>query len=174
MVPMPAPIVCPRRVVEREWIDYNGHMNVAFYSLVFDQALDHVLDGLGIGTAYVRERQCSLFTVETHLHFIGEVAEGDPLRVEYRLLDWDDKRLHSFGEMYHATQNYLAATSEQLSLHISMAARKVVAFPDDVERRIGAAIRDHLTLPWPARAGQVGGIPAAKSRSMASRLPDDG
>src|SRR5262249_14504312 len=92
-------IVCPPRRVERAWIDYNGHMNMAFYNLVFDQALDSVFDQLGIGAEYVRSRHASVFTAEIHVHYLDELTLGDPLRLTFQLLDWDDKRLHYYEEM---------------------------------------------------------------------------
>ena len=111
---MTAPFVCPVRSVERAWIDYNGHMNMAYYNLVFDQALDCVFDELGIGAAYVQSGGGSCFTVEIHVSYVQELRLGDPMRVTFQLLDWDEKRLHFLGEMHHAGEGYLAATSEQL------------------------------------------------------------
>lgn len=164
-----ATIVCPLRAVESAWIDYNGHMNMAYYHLVFDEALDLVLDSLGIGPAYVRERQYSLFTVETHVHYLGELALGDPIRVEYRFLDWDDKRLHCYGEMYQGENGRLAATSEQLSLHIDLRMRRAAPFPEDVVRLLAAVMDEHSALPRPDRVGHVMGIAREKSRLNATR-----
>ena len=118
---MATPYLCAPRRVERAWIDYNGHMNMAYYNLVFDQALDQVFDELGIGAAYVRDGGGSCFTVEIHVTYVQELKLDDPLRVTFQLLDWDEKRLHFFGEMHHAEYGYLAATSEQMSLHVDMA-----------------------------------------------------
>jgi acyl-CoA thioesterase FadM len=109
-----APFVCRERRVESAWIDYNGHMNMAYYNVVFDQALDEVFDDLGIGAAYVKSGGGSCFTVEVHVTYVQEVKLGDSLRVTYQLLDWDAKRLHLFASMYNALEGYLAATSEHL------------------------------------------------------------
>ena len=106
---------CPERRVESAWIDYNGHMNMAYYHVLFDQALDHVFDDLGVGAAYVASGAGSCFTAEVHVAYLDELSEADPVRVSYQLLDWDEKRLHLFAEMHHATAGYLAATSEQLA-----------------------------------------------------------
>jgi acyl-CoA thioester hydrolase len=157
-------IACPPRVVEPAWIDYNGHMNMAYYNLVFDQALDHVFDSLGIGAEYVADRGGSLFTVEIHVHYVRELALGDPIQLSYQLLDWDDKRLHYYGEMHHASEGYLSATSEQLALHVDMTARKARPFPDDIQTRIAKLVRAHSTLPSPERVGHVMGIAPEKSR----------
>ena len=161
---MNAPFVCLNRRVEPAWIDYNGHMNMAYYNLVFDQALDQVFDALGIGAEYVRSGGGSCFTVEIHVTYLQEVKLGDPLRITYQLLDWDEKRLQFFGEMFHAEQRYLAATSEQLSLHVDMASRKAGPLPGEVQTRIAAMMNAHRQLPTPAQIGHVIGIPPARSR----------
>jgi len=164
-------MLCPPRTVERAWIDYNGHMNMAYYNLVFDQALGHVYDVLGIGAAYVKHRHGSLFTVEIHVHYVRELALGDPIRVQYQLLDWDDKRLHYFGEMYHGTEGYLSATSEQLALHVDMNTRKATPFPDDIKETIGAMMREHAALLRPDRVGHVMAIAPEKSKRGRTRAP---
>jgi acyl-CoA thioester hydrolase len=157
------PLLCPPRTVERAWIDYNGHMNMAYYNLVFDQALDYVFDTLGIGAAYVRDRKGSLFTVEIHVHYLQELSLGDPIRVQYQLLDWDDKRIHYYGELYHGTEGYLSATSEQLALHVDMRTRKATAFPDDIAAGIDVLMCAHAALPRPERVGHVMSIAPEKS-----------
>ena len=161
---MVEPIVCPVRRVERAWIDYNGHMNMAFYNLVFDQALDSVFDRLGIGADYVRSRHASLFTAEVHVHYLDELTLDDPIRVTFQLLDWDDKRLHYYEEMYHGETGNLAATSEQLALHVDMRTRRATPFPDDVMTRLEELMAQHIELPTPERVGHVMGIPPEKSR----------
>jgi acyl-CoA thioester hydrolase len=161
---MSAPFVCPPRRVERAWIDYNGHMNMAYYNLVFDQSLDQVFDALGIGAEYVRTGGGSCFTVEIHVSYVQELKLDDPMRITWQLLDWDEKRLHFFGEMYHATEGYLAATSEQLSLHVDMASRKAGPLPQPIQLRIGAMMNQHRHLAMPAQVGHVMKIPPDRSK----------
>jgi acyl-CoA thioester hydrolase len=165
---MQAPYLCSERRVEPAWIDYNGHMNMAYYNLVFDQALDQVFDELGIGAAYVKAGHGSCFTVEIHVSYVEELKLDDPIRVTFQLLDWDDKRLHFFGEMYHAKLGYLAATSEQLSLHVDMQTRKAGPFPAAVRQKIGAFMAAQKELTWPTHVGHVMRI--APEKSLRSRL----
>jgi len=167
--PLAAPYLCRERRVEGAWIDYNGHMNMAYYHLVFDQSLDQLFDALGIGTDYVKSGRGSCFTVEVHVNYLQEVALDNPLRVAYQLLDWDEKRLHFFATMHHARAGYLAATSEQLSLHVDMQSRKAGEFPRDVQRRIAALMDAHRALPIPKQVGHVIGIPPARSKRGAAR-----
>ncbi len=161
---MESPYLCTERRVEPAWIDYNGHMNMAYYNVVFDQALDQVFDELGIGAAYVRDGGGSCFTVEIHVTYEQELKLGDPIRVTFQLLDWDEKRLHFFGEMYHAEAGYLAATSEQMSLHVDMATRKAGPLPVYAQGRITLMMLQHRQLATPAQVGHVMKIPPERSK----------
>lgn len=160
---LPAPLECPAAVVIGDWVDYNGHMNMAYYNVIFDQALDHAYDRLGIGEAYVRDSGCSHFTVEAHVTYLREVRLHDPLRITWQLLDCDTKRLHFFEHMYHAEHGYLAATSEQLSIHVNMTERRAAVFPEYLQTRFEDVLSHHRQLPRPAQAGHVIGIPRRRS-----------
>ncbi len=155
----PTPFECPLARVEPPWVDYNGHLNMAYYNVVFDQALDHAYDRLGIGEDYVGKSGCSHFTVEAHVCYLREVGEGDPLRITWQLLDWDAKRLHFFEHMYHATAGYLAATSEQMAIHVDMNARRAAPFPEVLQQRFANVMSAHASLARPEQAGRVMQIP---------------
>ncbi len=165
-LPLPAgPGEIPDQVIEihnetvqPDWIDYNGHMNVAFYVLAFDHATDRTLDMLDLGADYAKRRNSSFFVLETHVNYVQEVTLGDPLRFTLQLLDFDSKRLHLYYEMYHATEGYLAATSEQLGIHVNLASRRSDALPDKAQERLAALLKGHGKLPRPARAGAKIGI----------------
>jgi len=152
---IPAPITCPEMNVLEDWIDYNGHMNMAFYHVVFDKSLDTVYDDLGIGAAYVETEGGSLFTLEVHVNYLQEVALGDPLRVTWRLLDFDAKRIHFFEEMYHADEGFLVATSEQMAMHIDMNTRRSSSLPDRVQETLAKILRQHSELALPPQAGNA-------------------
>ena len=152
------PIVCPQKTVDPAWIDYNGHMNMAYYNLIFDQAVDHVYDNIGIGVEYAQTAGGSCFTLEIHVNYLQELVLGDPVRVTFQLLDWDAKRLHYYEEMYHAEKGYLAATSEQLALHIDMESRSSAAFPEHIQEKLSRLMADHASLPRDERVGHVMGI----------------
>ena len=154
-------LACPEVVVQPEWIDYNGHMNMAYYSLVFDKSLDHVLARIGLDENYLREGQGSSFTLEVHVTYLREVKLGDPLRIEFQLLNVDSKRMHYFGRMYHAREGYLAATSEQISLHVDMTTRRAAPYPAPIKAQLDALLEAHRQLPQPAQVGHRIGIPTA-------------
>ncbi len=145
-------------VVRPEWIDYNGHMNVAYYLLAFDHATDAFTAFLGLGPAYLEATRCSTFSLDANLTFDREVKEGDPLRFTTQLLDHDRKRIHYIHCMYHATEGYLAATNEGLSAHVDLGVRRTSALPDAVHERLSRILAVHRTLPVPRQAGRRIGI----------------
>ena len=151
------PIVCPTMQVENAWIDHNGHMNMAYYLLIFDRCLDFVYDHLNIGVAYVEASGGSCFSREVQVNYLQEVVAGDPVRVTFQLMDCDEKRLHFFQHMYHDVDDYLAATSEQLALHVDMNQRRTTPLPKTVQQQLNELVRSHKTLPRPLQAGgQIG------------------
>jgi acyl-CoA thioester hydrolase len=150
-----APLKIHREAVHPDWIDYNGHMNVAYYNLAFDHAVDQLFDLIDIGTDYAQRTNHSAFVVESHVNYIREVVEGDPLGFTLQLLDMDEKRLHYFIRMSHAVDKYLAATSEQLSVHVDLAARRTVPMPAAVQRRLAAILQAHAGLERPPEVGRA-------------------
>ena len=156
--PFPAPFECPVARVERDWIDYNGHLNMAYYHVLFDRALDAAYDALGIGEGYLDETGCSHFTLEVHVGYQREVRLEDPLRITWQLIAHDHKRLHFFEAMHHAEEGWLAATSEQLAIHVDMGTRRSAPFPDAVAARLAEVQRRHAALETPAQAGRRIGL----------------
>ena len=154
-----APLDLHREAVRSEWIDYNGHMNVAYYVLAFDHATDAFYDYLGLDEAYRERTAGSTFTAEAHITYKREVVEGDVLRFTTQLLGFDDKRLHYIHHMYHAEKEFLAATSEWLALHVDLNRRRVVAMPAEIETRLQAVMASHRYLPVPPEAGRFIHIP---------------
>jgi acyl-CoA thioester hydrolase len=140
--------------IEPQWIDYNGHLNMAYYNVMFDRAIDQLWLKLGIGPAYMKERNGSTFTAECHVRYLREIHLGDPVQIWVWLLEADDKRLHTFEELRHATEGWISATSENLSLHIDMNSRKVAPFPSDIRERIQAVTKAHSAVPRPEGIGR--------------------
>lgn len=157
MISAPIPVDTGTRVLP-EWIDYNGHMNVAFYQLAFDQAADVLFDGFGLDAAYRQATHHSTFVLEAHLCFLAEVKLGDPLRFAFQLLDADAKRIHIIGTMLHASADYAACTYETLSLHVDLGRRRGSPMPPVVQERLAEILAAHRALPRPQQAGHVIGI----------------
>ncbi len=148
-----APFVAPEAEIEADWIDYNGHMNMAFYNVLFDRAADHALAWLGLTEDYVRQRQLSFYVAEAHVCYLRELHEGARVTASFHLLDHDDKRLHAYGEIVHA-DGWVAATTETLYLHIDSSGPRVAPIPEPMFSRVREMRAAHGGLPWPERAGR--------------------
>ena len=156
----PAPFLSSVMQIEPAWIDYNGHLNMAYYNVMFDRAIDELWLQLGIGPGYMRERGGSTFTAECHVRYIREIHLGDPVQVSILLVAADEKRLHTFEELRHADEGWLSATSENMTIHIDMAARKTAPFPSDIRARIQVLADAHATLARPEGIGRKVAMPS--------------
>src|SRR3979409_430172 len=105
----PAPVLASVMQIEPQWIDYNGHLNMAYYNVMFDRAIDELWLKLGIGPGYMKARQGSTFTAECHVRYLREIHLGDPVQVSVLLVAADEKRLHTFKEPRNATEAWLSA-----------------------------------------------------------------
>jgi acyl-CoA thioester hydrolase len=141
-------------VVLPEWIDNNGHLNLAYYVVLFDQATDLLFDALGLGMAYRDATGNATFAAEMHIMYEREVRVGERVRVVPYLLGADRKRVHYFHEMFHAEGGHRVAAQELMSLHIDMSIRRVAPFPDDVHQRIQEAVRADRVRPLPDGVGR--------------------
>ncbi len=141
--------------VDPAWVDYNGHMNVAYYVLAFDRATDHFLDRIDMGEKYLKRCNGSTFTAEMNVSYIREVHKDDPLVFTTQLLGFDDKRVHYFHAMHHAEEGFLAATNECLSLHMDMSVRRVAPIPDAQRRVLSSIMERQADLDRPDRVGRI-------------------
>lgn len=152
-MPLPVPFISKEMEIEKEWIDYNGHLNMAYYNVLFDRASDDAFELMGLGANYARDRKLTIYTAEVHICYVQELHLGDLVKVTFQLLDNDEKRLRAYQEIRHV-DGWLAATSETLSLHVDMAGPKVAAFPEDIAGKVSALRDAHARLPQPERAGR--------------------
>ena len=153
-----APLRLYRTTIGPEWIDYNGHMNVAYYVLAFDHATDAFFDYLGLTDEYRRGNNASTFALEAHVNYLRELHEGDAVRIETQLLDHDHRRMHFHHAMVHEAEGHLAATSEWINTHVDMGTRRSADFLPPVEARLAAVLKAHAQLDRPANVGRVIGI----------------
>jgi acyl-CoA thioester hydrolase len=156
----PAPFLSSVMQIEPSWIDYNGHLNMAYYNVMFDRAIDELWLKLGIGPGYREARNGSTFTAECHVRYLREIHLGDPVQVSILLVAADEKRLHTFEELRHATEGWLSATSENMTIHIDMAARKTAPFPSDIRANVETLARAHSAVPWPEGIGRRIAMPS--------------
>jgi len=155
------PIVEYEDVVRPEWIDSNGHMNLAYYVVVFDLATDKLYATLGIGDAYREETGNSCFTAETHTVYEREVRLGDRLRVHTWLLGADLKRVHYFHELFHVESGERSAIQELMALHIDMRIRRVAPFPEAQCEALAEAVAKYAPTELPNGTGRRIAMPEA-------------
>lgn len=148
-----------RGTVLPEWIDVNEHMNVAYYLLAFDQAVDSLWEKFGITDDYVNVSSSSTFAVESHITWQRELAVDEPYVITSQLLAYDSKRIHQMMRMYHAEKNFLAATAEWLNLHVDLDVRKVSPWPDPILEQIAAFAARQGDWGWPLEAGKQMTVP---------------
>jgi acyl-CoA thioester hydrolase len=151
---IPAPFERFQGEVLPEWIDYNGHMNLAYYTVLFDQATDLLFDVLGLGLDYRRDTQMGTFVAETHNRYERELLVGARVRIATQIVAADDKRLYLAHEMFAIEGGHRTATQELMFLHVDLVARRVSPFPPDLRRRVGDAAAAHAALPRPDWIGR--------------------
>lgn len=154
-----APLDTHRSEVLPEWVDWNGHMNLAFYVTAFDQASGAFMRNIGLGRNYVNNKIGMTFVLETHVTYDREMKGGAPMRFATQLLARDAKRVHLFHEMFHADEGYLAATNESIIMNIDYASRRSAPWPAQVIERLETVWEAHKHLPKPAKSGRVMGLP---------------
>ena len=129
--------------VIKEWTDYNGHMNVAYYVHVFDMAADIMLDNFRMGGKSAKREKKSTFAVEMHTNYNQEVKLDEEVETHLTYVDHDKKRIHYKLSMFHKEKKYLAATNEVLSLYVDLSQRKVAEFDSDREKIMDDFIKNN-------------------------------
>ena len=131
--------------VIKEWTDYNGHLNVAFYIRIFDIAADIMLDNFKMGGESAKKDKRTTFVAEMHTNYYQEVKLGEEVETHITFVDHDKKRIHYKLSMFHKEKKYLAATSEVLSLYVDLSKRKVVEFDPDRLNVMDDFIKNNLS-----------------------------
>ena len=153
-----------------EWIDINNHMNVAYYVLAFDLAIDSLWHIFGITADHIRDNDSSTFAVECHVTYQRELVLDDPFVVTTQILAYDAKRIHQFMRMYHALEGHLVATSEWMNLHVDLAERRVSPWPGHIIDGIEHFVEKQEQWPWPDEVcGRI-----AVPKPWFSAQPDNG
>jgi carnitine 3-dehydrogenase len=154
-----APLELFNCLVSPTWIDYNGHMTEASYLSAFGEASDQLFRYIGIDESYRKAGQGhSFYTVESHINYYQEIGSGEPLHFSTQILGLDEKRLHIFHSMHHATTKALLATTEQMLLHVDMQAAKASTILPEVFIALEAIWQVHKTMPLPEQVGRKMGF----------------
>ena len=140
--------------VKDDWVDATGHMNAAYYILVFEKATDAFFDDACIGEEYAERTRCSTFSVEMHLQQEQRLRSRDSVRIVTQLLGFDYKRIHFIHCMYYADRDHLVATLEQLSIHVDLSSRRSTPFPENIVAHLSDIKIHDDGLPRPKKVGQ--------------------
>ena len=140
------------------WIDFNDHMNVAYYVLAFDQAIDALWLEFGMTENYRAETGNSTFAAECHIRYLRELKVDDPVLITAEVIAFDEKRIHQFQRMYHQAEGFLAATCEWMNLHIDSSGPRVTPWPAEVHARIAEFARQAAMGERPEGLGSVIGL----------------
>jgi acyl-CoA thioester hydrolase len=158
---IPAPFDCYRGEVLPEWIDLNGHMNLAYYTVLFDYASDLLFDTIGIGRAYKDATGHGTFVVETHNVYESELLVREQVRVASQIVGADEKRLHVAHEMFRLADGRRSAMQELMFLSIDLNRRRVVPFLPEARAEVAAAAAAHAGLAQPDWIGRWLAMPAS-------------
>ena len=137
-----------RTAVAAEWIDYNGHLRDAYYSLIVSLACDALMDRLGMDALYRERTGNTLYTVEMHVHFLREVKKDDVVGVDVRVLGADQKRMHVAFDMVRESDSVVAASAELMLLHVHQGRTVATApFPTEVAAAISKLLASTAGAP---------------------------
>ena len=159
-----------RTTVAPEWIDYNGHLRDAYYSLIVSLATDALMDRIGLDEAYRHATRCTLYTVEMHMHFLREVMETDNVFVSVRVLGTDQKRIHAAFDMRCGRHADPVATAELMLLHVHQGHEpKAHSFPTEVVEALARLTAEGTTCNLPRKTDNATSIPGSRRIELRSR-----
>ncbi|MEM9551189.1 MAG: thioesterase family protein [Pseudomonadota bacterium] len=152
-----APFRSSVMTVKPEWIDYNGHLNMAYYNVLMDLGSDEAFAALGMGPDYTRARGLTTYSAEYRMQYKRELHEGDGVIMSLQLLDHDTKSFHFAQELHHV-DGWLSARGEGLGLHIDQSGPRVAPMPEEIFAAMQAMRAAHAALPRPDWITQPIGI----------------
>lgn len=155
---MPSPWIGQLLTVKDQWTDYNGHLNMAYYAVLFDKSAEEMFETFGLGPNYVKHTNCSFFTLETHTTYLHELHAGHKVRIENQIIDADAKRVHYVQQMFHAEDNFLSCVLEVMVAHVDLTAKKTAPFPAEIQMRIDAMLTEHRAMTVPKQVGHKIGM----------------
>lgn len=155
---MVEPLVVYRAEVLPEWIDFNGHMTITAYLMSFSKAADAFFSHLGIDEQYHRASGSATYATDSHIRYLQECFEGDPILIEAQILNHDEKRVHLFQRMRNRDTGVALATEETIYSHFvheqgSPISLRGVPFEAGVRARLEGLMKQHKKIPWPTEAG---------------------
>jgi len=146
-------------------LDYNGHLNVAYYGILFEDAARAMFSRIDVSQAYRERSDCALFAAEVHTVFHREVPAAESVSIYYRLLDTAGSKIHGMFFMVRAGDQALAATQEILFLHVDLKRRKTAPLPELQAGRLAGLLERHRGLAEPPEKGRFVGQPIGRPKA---------
>ena len=157
--PYSTPIILPEQEVLNEWLDYNGHMNVAYYTLAFDKSLDIFLeDLLGIGESHAYKNNQGPFVVQAHYHYLNEMRLNEKFHVRLFVVDCDKNKMHLCMEIYSLFQEKVIAVVEQVLINVNLKLRKSEPYPPWAFEKLIKLKKTHKNASLPSAFGKSIGL----------------
>ena len=157
--PYKTPIILSEKIVLKEWIDYNGHMNVAFYTIAFDNSLDEFLENtLGIGETHALQNKQGPFVLQSHYHYLNEMSLDEKFNVRLLVVDCDEKKMHLCLDIFSIKQNKVIAVSETVLINVNLAIRKTEKYPIWAYNRLLKLKKTHQNGKFPSVLGKPIGL----------------
>jgi len=157
--PYSTPIILPEQEVLNEWLDYNGHMNVAYYTLAFDKSLDIFLeDLLGIGESHAYKNNQGPFVVQAHYHYLNEMRLNEKFHVRLFVVDCDKNKMHLCMEIYSLFQEKVIAVVEQVLINVNLKLRKSEPYPPWAFEKLIKLKNTHKNALLPSAFGKSIGL----------------
>ena len=153
--PYDTPIILPEKKVIKDWIDYNGHMNVAFYTLAFDKSLDVFLeDILGIGETHALQNKQGPFVLQAHYNYLNEMSLDEKFNIRLLVVDCDEKRMHLCLDMFSQKKNKVVAVAEKVLINVNLNIRKIEHYPSWAYKRLIKLKDTHKNAQFPNVLGK--------------------
>ncbi len=157
--PYKTPFVMSEQTVMSDWIDYNGHMNVAYYTLAFDLSLDEFFENiLGLGPSYVSRSKSGPYSLQAQYHYLDELLESEKFYVKTYVRDANKKCIHIVMEMFNSKEDSLSAICEQVLLNVDLQTRKSVEYPNWAQKRIKEVLSAFEGINFPVQTGAPIGL----------------
>ena len=157
--PYKTPIILSEKRVLKDWIDYNGHMNVAFYTLAFDNSLDEFLENtLGIGETHASHNQQGPFVLQAHYHYLNEMSLDEKFNVRLLVVDCDEKRMHLCLDIFSVKQKKIIAVSETVLINVNLVIRRTEKYPTWALKRLVDLKNTHANSNFPSVLGKSIGL----------------
>ncbi|MEN0105452.1 MAG: thioesterase family protein [Pseudomonas sp.] len=145
--------------ISADWVDYNGHLRDAYYLLIFSEAVDALMDRIGLDAAGRAASGHTLFTLEVHLNYLHEVKQGEAVEVGLQILGHDQKRLHIYLSLYREGSDEPVAVSEQMLLHVDINGPRSAVFAPSTAAALDKLVAAQGNAPKPTYAGRVISLP---------------